>query len=345
MTGRRAAGVIHILTIAAAYVGAVVGGGFATGREVLHFFSSPTTAGGTALAIAGGGFILGGVALMMLSSRLDARSASELIAAAWSGPAGRRLAGPALGMFYFLILAVVYSASGAVAGECGLSRSAGAIGMAAAVFVCLYVGPGAIRAVNLLLLALLGLTLLSTALELSPLIPNGAGQDASPADPVLYVSYNLIFAMAVFPGLAGKSEGVCLAGAALGGLSLAALCWAEWRIMMEVYRHVAGADVPLRVAVALVRPAAAPLYPLLIAWSLLTTGVAVGCGLVGQRLNRPAGWKTVLLVTVLPLPAAGINLARLVRLLYPPLGWLCLMFWLRLFWRNAGHLLKRTSPV
>lgn len=349
MPGRGSAGPLHMFTIAAAYVGAVVGGGFATGREVFHFFASPLDGGAAALIIASGGFILGGMGLMVVISRLCASSAAEIIAAACVGRSTRRWVGRVLTLFYLLILGVVFSAAGALADGWGFPPPLGAVGLAVAVGSCLLIGPRGIGTVNTVLLAVLALTLLSTALELTPPLTRDMGgldTGAAPVAPVLYVSYNLVFAMAVFPDLAVSHRAkLSAAGAALGGAMLGLLCWAEWRIMAEVYRHVAWADVPLRVAVALVRPSAAGMYPLLVLLSLTTTGVAVGCGLIGQLAGRGPRYRIVLGILLLALPVAAVNLSQLVRMLYPPLGWLSLIFWVQLFWRSWTPLRGRTRRV
>lgn len=337
MSGRRPVGLLHIITVAAAYVGAVVGGGFATGREVLHFFASPVNVDGSALLLAAGGFMLGGAGLMILIGRLNIRSSAEIIAVACSGSSSRLWAGRLLTVFYFLILGVVFSAAAALADGWGLRPHFGALGMAAAVAICLIIGPRGIGAVNLMLLAVLATVLLSTAFGLtSPAtIPiGGPSGGAGAVAPVLYVSYNLVFALAVFPDLGAANAKTGAAGAALGGGLLGILCWAEWRIMAEVYRNVAWADVPLRVAVSLVRPSIADVYPILVLFSLLTTGIAVGCGLLDPRSIGRARWRSVSLAVLLALPVSMVNLSQLVQTLYPLLGCLSLLFWLQLFRRS-----------
>ena len=337
MSRRGPEGFLHIITVAAAYVGAVVGGGFATGREVLHFFASPMNVDGSALLLAAGGFMLGGAGLMILIGRLDARSSGEIIALACPGPSSSLWTRRLITLFYFLILGVVFSAAAALADGWGLPPPLGALGMAAAVGSCLIIGSRGIRAVNLLLLAVLGIVLLSTALGLTPpaTVPIASlSEGAGILAPVLYVSYNLVFALAVFPNLASANAKTGIAGAVMGGGLLGILCWAEWRIMAEVYRNVAWADVPLRVAVSLVRPCIGNVYPSLVLFSLLTTGIAVGSGLVGARSIGMPRWKSVAFAVLLALPVSMVDLARLVQTLYPLLGWLFMLFWLQLLRRS-----------
>ena len=66
------------IQLAAIFVGSVVGAGFATGREIVEFFSRYGASGMVGILIAGIGFIYFGVKIMLLAIRLEARNFSQL---------------------------------------------------------------------------------------------------------------------------------------------------------------------------------------------------------------------------------------------------------------------------
>lgn len=342
-------GVRNCLLVAAAYVGGVVGGGFATGREVMHFLGASPDSGIARVLVVSAGFVLGGLALMLLSVRISARTPAEVIRASCGDGTCRAAVDVLLTIFYWLVLGVVLSAGDALLTPAGLPRGAGAVLMALAVALPLSGGRRGPAVVNVSLLMMLTVTLAVAALSLSPLVPRGAtagvsGILATP-DAVLYVSYNLLFAIAVFPGLASDiGDWTCIAGAGLGGAVLGFLCWAEWRLMMEVYRHVAFAQVPLRVAMELTTPWAARVYPLLVALSLVTTGLAVGSGLL-SRLGM-AGEVRRDVIALIFIPALFVSLIDLVRLvqgIYPVVGWFSLALWASLLVRALRGLKSETG--
>ncbi len=337
-------GIKNSLLVASAYVGGVVGGGFATGREVMHFLGASPGGGIARVLVVTAGFTLGGAGLMALTLRIRARTPAEVMRVAWGDSTARAVVDVLLTVFYWLVLGVVLSAGDALLTPEGLPAGAGAVLMALAVAVPLSGGRRGPWAVNMTLLTVLTVTLAVAALSLSPMIPRGVIAATSEApgttDAVLYVSYNLLFAMAVFPGLASEIGGrACIIGAALGGALLGFVCWAEWRLMLEVHRHVAFAQVPLRVAMELTTPWAARIYLLLVALSLLTTGLAVGRGLLG-RLGRAGrgGQKIIALILLPALLVSGIDLVRLVQGIYPVVGWLSLVLWAALFIRTLRAL-------
>ncbi|MFS8652663.1 MAG: hypothetical protein FWJ66_12260, partial [Caldibacillus sp.] len=66
------------LQLAAVYVGSVVGAGFATGKEIVEFFSRFGTLGLLMIIVSGIFFIWFGVKIMLLALRLKATSYHQL---------------------------------------------------------------------------------------------------------------------------------------------------------------------------------------------------------------------------------------------------------------------------
>lgn len=66
-----------IFQIAAVYVGTVVGAGFATGKEIVEFFTRYGFYGFIGILIAGYIFIFTGTKIMLISARIRASSYEE----------------------------------------------------------------------------------------------------------------------------------------------------------------------------------------------------------------------------------------------------------------------------
>ncbi|MBX6378480.1 MAG: hypothetical protein IRY95_08015, partial [Clostridia bacterium] len=117
--------------VAAVYVGAVVGAGFASGQEVLRFFSTFGTTGTAGLALATGLLTAYGILVLTLGGLTRSssyRDLLEVVAGGWA-PFFDALLAVAL----FVGLAAMYAGSGALLAEgLGLPRWAGSLALAAA---------------------------------------------------------------------------------------------------------------------------------------------------------------------------------------------------------------------
>lgn len=325
-----------MLVVAGGYIGAVVGGGFATGRELLQFFLLSGGSSPVPPAAAGIGFAIAGPLLMGAVAAGGEQSQREIGRIFCVGKPGRSLVDLVLVVFLWTVLAVVLSAAAALAEVEGLLAVVGWLGGATIISLVVLAGRGATTAVN----GLLVLVLVGTILRVNSTLPPPAGGDAPTGEfsvaPLLYVSYNLLFVLPVFPRCVGRGpKGAAIAGAALGGTFLAVVCWATIQIMLRTYRHVAGAEVPLRVALALTSPAAAVVYPIVAGLALITTGVAlthgVACRVDGYDEPRA---RSVCVVMIPALVVSRIALSDLVAILYPFMAWVSLLLWFQLG-RNA----------
>ena len=334
---KSARGPLHTcLAVTGAYVGAVVGGGFATGREVLHFFAIDGAGSLAALAVGLVGFAGFGAALMLVIVARRVRSLRDAVALFSRSPQTQKLFDTALFLFYLVVIGVVMSASAALAAGHGLQPALGVAIMAGSIVLVTRSGTIALLTVNTILLVVLTATILITALRLGapfPVLNYELAATGPSVSPLLYVSYNMIFALSVFPDLGREGDSSwAVMGATCGGLILGLLVWAEWRIMVQVLQHVAGLNVPLEAAIELLAPEAGRFFPLLIGLSLLTTGAALTRGLASRFGERQRPRVHVLGVILLPAIAlARFDLASLVATVYPLMGWLTLLFWLQIF--------------
>ena len=314
---------IHWTGVAAAYVAAVVGAGFATGQELAHFFARHGRWGLPAAALAGVLFAAVGAGILRRSSEAGHQHYGALL---------RDLCGPRLGRLLdtvsscslFVALATTLAAGAALAHLLlGCPRWLGACIMCAGLSTAArhglraHVGASALT-VPAIVLVCLRASVASTR-RLPPFDPHVGPVLSSLASAVLYVSYNLILGMA---SLCATSAGqpardVTRAGWA-GGALLGLLCVAGCAALLSLAPPT-SIDLPLRMSLP-TGPWRTLVYPLTLLAALWTTGSAAALAL-GQRL-RPAGpeWPASLLV-VLALPPALAGLAPLVAVAYPVIGY------------------------
>ena len=343
--------------LAATYVSAVVGAGFASGREAFHFFAAYGGRGLIGAAVAGALFsALGALALHRVVSR-GHRHGGDLF---------RDVCGPRLGCLvdhisllgFLLVLAAVLSAAGALGRllftwPLWLGSAAFTAGLAAAglggrrvfVGVNLVATPG-------LLLALLALAVAAAGRGGPPrLAPAGPPFPPWPLAAVLYVGYNLTLAVAGLCAAIGSPLGArdAATGGAVGGALLGILCLAVVTALLPL--SAAGLSDPghLPLAAALADPWWRLLaYPLLLVAALWTTGSAAAFALA-QRLVPGAPNRAAAVAPLLALPAALPGLTWLVGAGYPILGYagLPLLGGIALLpWRTGGpHAASRRGTI
>lgn len=212
--------------IAAVYVGTVIGAGFATGREIMEFFTRYGTAGTVGIIISGCLFIWGGARLMVMARRIGAASYDEL---------NRYLFGRMLSPFVTLVMtamiagvtAVMIAGAGAVFEEqIGWPRQAGVtLTLGLALLVMLFDRKG-LFGVNVFVVPMM--MILSVAVWIKMMMagdlcrPDIAASDYSlkaMLSPFSYAAFNLAMAQAVLVPVAREaaSERAVRRGAMLGG--------------------------------------------------------------------------------------------------------------------------------
>jgi len=324
------------MTLAAVYVGTVVGAGFASGQEVLQFFTLHGTKGLGALALATAVLALFGYLLMRAGWRLAATS---------YGPVIRHVAGPVVGraldfaltFFLFAGTAAMFAGAGAaLAQEYGLPYEAGLLGMAGATMLTVISGiRGVVSSVSFVvpfLLAAVGAvsaaTLATGDVDLGFAQAHRAPVSHWALSGVVYGSFNLLLAASVLAPLARLTPRERLApGVALGalGLGLGALA-----VNLTILVHVpeaASAEVPMVLAAARMSPALALAYTVVLMAEVYTTAVSGLFGFVNRVAGEDSRWYRVVTIAATGLAAlAGrAGFARLVAVLFPLEGYVGLV--------------------
>lgn len=324
MAGRGAA------KVAALFIGAVIGAGFASGQEILQFFGVHGSRGVTGALWSAVAFAYLGGVIQLTAVRLRAPSYREVLAHFLGLRLGRLM--DTLSTFMLAGgLAVMLAGSGAVLHQqFGLPPAAGILLLATLTVAVLHWGLSGVVAVNAVLVPLKILLVIVVALLAGGTASPAPGAAPSPPDgpgwawsAILYVSYNLIVPLAVLSSLGRYLDpGEAVAGAAGAGLALggtAALV--TWAIVQNL--PAAGAyPVPMLYLAGRVSPVLQGLVSVIIWVAVFTTAVADAHGLA-SRLARPGsgGYRRLACIATFGLvPVAFFPFADLVRLLYPLFG-------------------------
>jgi len=238
-------------------------------------------------------------------------------------------------LFYMAIMAVVMSASGSLAGTFNLEQVYGVVPMTVLTGFALMADQRTNTIINIVLMMSLVCILAAVLAPLDILASNRISSSdisLSSFSPVIYVSYNLIFALAIFPRLGVQDRPkTAVIGAIFGGLFLGIMCFSQIRTMSEVHKHVTGADVPLGVTVSLIQPRLVNLYPVVVGCSLLTTAIAVGRALLSRICIRmETRQKLVWPLLILSAATSGAGLSQMVAAVYPVMGWMSFILWVYL---------------
>ncbi|MGB9919859.1 MAG: hypothetical protein ACPLPT_03900 [Moorellales bacterium] len=309
------------------YAGTLIGAGFASGRELVTFFSAFGPWGLAGTALAGGVLGLGGWLLVARSRTRGAASLKPLLDPL-PRPLGRLL-NLAVTLFFFAGLIIMLSAAGAVAAnQLHLPRPLGIGLLALAVLLACWWRTESLVRVNAVATPLLVTVVAGTALVLLARSPLPAAVPSGPLNPatggrwwwaaLLYAGYNLLAGAAVLPSLAQYGPGTGR-GAAWGGLAVGGL--AALGAGAAVRAHPAE-ELPLLAAAMSLSPAWAWFYAFNLLLALWTTAAGHLFGLAAGSSSYRARLVTVLF---LALPPSFLPFPTLVANLYPLFGYLGLL--------------------
>ncbi len=318
------------------FIGTIVGAGFATGREVMQFFTRFGHWGVLMIAVTTALFVWLGAKTMLLAARLDARSYEDL---------NRHLFGEKGGVWVSHLLliillganAVMLAGAGAIfAEQLRLNYQLGLMVTIIACFLLLRRGMTAILAVNTLVVPLM---ILFALVILYHMLQDPAGHrgltlrtDAPmlgvALSPLLYAAYNLTMSQAVLVplGAAIRDPVTIRRGAWIGGIGIGLLLLAGHLSMSARMPDIIRFDIPMGGIAQEIGGWTHLVYVLLIYLEIFTTLVADQYGLSLQLHNRshlpkPAINAMLLLICY---GASQFGFGTLLSVLYPLFGMLCL---------------------
>jgi uncharacterized membrane protein YkvI len=339
------------MQIAFTYAGTIVGAGFATGQEILQFFTRYGAGATATILLAGLLFVWLGTRMMLLAGSLRAASYEDL---------NKHLFGPKVGEWFSLftlvmlfgITTVMLAGGGSVFNEhFNLSYQTGLLITLVFAYLVIAKGLQAIVAVNSVVVPLM--VLFCALMVISTIGTPGADNwltmtsDASALNvwsaPFLYVSYNLVTAQAVLVPLGASiaDRKTIVRGGVIGGTLVTAMLVAGHYALASQMPGIAQFEIPMSRLIARLGENVQLLFICVIFGEIFTTYIANVYGLTLQIRQR-TGWpvKPVILAILIGTYLIGqIGFSTLLSTLYPLFGMLGLIWFVRIMMsrsRTAG---------
>lgn len=315
------------------YIGTVVGAGFASGQEILQFFTTKGAGGFAAIVLASIGFVWLGNRMMLMGARLKANSYEEFNVYLFGDRLGRVMNG-FVTIILFGVTTAMISGTGALAEEqAGLSFHVGVMVTLCVAYFVMLRGLDGVLWVNTLVVPMMiafcaligtyGLFEWSDAAKLP-----AAGTPASHSwilAAVTYVSFNLAMAQAVLVPMGAEigDERIIKGGGWLGGSMLGVMLLATNIALSLEGPAIAQLEIPLAPVIAKLGTLVTILF-LTVMWAeIFTTLIGNIYGLAANlELFFPIGQKKVLIM----LFASGyvcslFGFSNFVQYIYPLFGY------------------------
>ncbi|MEL1134899.1 hypothetical protein AAC978_06905 [Desulfitobacterium sp. THU1] len=334
-----------IFQVAATYVGAVMGAGFASGQEIQQFFANFGGSGLLGILISTVLFSLLGWIMIDLQRRWRVSSYMEFFARLFGKTWGARM-DVVISLLLFIGMTAMMSGAGAVFQQYfELSPWVGIFLTALVITIALWFRSEGILWINSALIPLKFIFCLGIALWAILFAEGIKGVDVEiVANPmiqnwvfsgILYVSFNLTLAMVVFASLGkeiqkpGARIGAVFGGIALGVFALV-ICMALLR-----FPEVRGYEIPM-VAVAGRLGAWAGFFYVVVLWlAMLTAAIGNGFSLV-NHMEKRYGFNyqySIISLLLLVIPLSSVQFSFIVKTIYPLFGYLGLIFIPVLIWK------------
>ncbi|ETP69818.1 membrane protein [Planococcus glaciei] len=326
--------------IGGAFIGVIVGAGFASGQEVLQFFTSFGIYGiiGSLLAMALFAFL--GMNLTQLGSQLQTKShqhAIRHICGKYLGP----VVDVAITFFLFGVTVVMFSGSGAIfEQQFGIPGSVGNVLMAVLTIATVMLSVNKVISLisaftPVLLLVVIIITVYSlfnfdmTSAELAAATASAASSQAAPhwlLGAALYVSYNLAAGAAMMTVMGGtvKDAKIAARGGIIGGVGLGILILLINVSMLTQLKEIAAVPMPMLVLANNISPLIGGLMSIILLGMIYNTAVGMLYAFTA-RIVKPDSKKFKVSVGAfgaVAFASSFVGFVTLVGTVYPVMGYL-----------------------
>ncbi|MDR0270649.1 hypothetical protein [Paenibacillus sp.] len=333
---------IRIFQIAFTYIGTVVGAGFATGQEVIQFFTQYGKWGTLTIMLATILFIWLGTKVMLISRRISAQSFEDLNKHFFGPKAGSLIS---IVMLFVLIgvNSVMLAGAGSVLMEqLNLHYQTGLLLTVIGTYFLLQRGIHAILQINsivvpimllLSVLILLNTMKLPTADRFLSLSTDGH-IGAIWLAPIIYTAFNLVLSQAVLVPLGSKTESTTAVkwGGIIGGIGIGLLLLS---VHIAISAHMPGIrqyEIPMGSIASHLGTVVQIIYAVIIFMEIFSTFVANVYGIILQlQQHIPLSPKLILAcVMFICYMLSQIGFSSLLSVLYPLFGCLAIVWALKL---------------
>ncbi|MBP2001262.1 putative membrane protein YkvI [Paenibacillus shirakamiensis] len=323
---------LKVLQIGFTYIGTIVGAGFATGQEIITFFTQYGRIGALTILIASGLFIWLGTKMMLLAHDIKAESYEDL---------NRKLFGQRTGgwisLFTLLVLMGVNSVMLAGAGSVfmenlGFHYQTGLLITLVGTYLLLHRGMQAILQLNSIVVPLM--LLLSIIIILNTVglpgatrfmtISTDASTTAAWAAPFMYTAFNLGMAQAVLVPIGSHttSRKVLIWGGIMGGIGVGFLLMAGHFALSAQMPGITQYEIPMGNIANHLGAAVRIVYVILIFLEIFSTFVADIYGVslqLRQRLRISPKLLSLILLLICYV-TSQFGFSSLLSVLYPLFG-------------------------
>lgn len=334
----------QIFQVAATYIGTVVGAGFASGQEILNFFTKHGSIGALAILISTVLFIWLGRKIMAISHQQGCYSYQELNQHLFGKKLSWLVNGVTL-VILFGTTGVMLSGTGSIFEEqFHMPYQAGILVTIALCLITMYRGMSGVMWVNSLVVpmmivftTILAVHLFGSAPFEEITLPSGNIQWL--ISPILYAGFNLAMAQAVLVplGTDTKDPSILHWGGFFGGLGLGLMLLVSHLSLQMNYQAIQGLDIPMAQIIANFGKPVALLFTLVVFGEIFTTIIGNVFGLIRQvystfKISQPLAAFLIMLGSFI---VSQWGFRHLVDFLYPVFGVMGLLFMLRLmFYRR-----------
>lgn len=321
--------------IGAAYIGTVIGAGFASGQEILQFFSVYGSIGLVTLFLSGVIFSILGYAIFYISLKLKANNYKDFV---------YKLCGKSLGMFYdgfitiflFLGSGIMFSGSGAIFKEnLNMKPIVGILLIAAMTLLVVLksldgifkINSFIVPALSIVIITVLGKTIIGG--DISDLMLNAdcvyRGNIFKPIFFFLfYCSYNTVLSLGVLSAFTAtiKDMKTLRRGAFIGGMGLMVLSMFLNVCLLLNVPQIFHYSIPMLVIGKKMGSVILNAVTICVWFEIFSTAVANVFSLA-MRLSRnnEKSYKPIsIAITVAAIPMALIDFKKLVAFFYPLFG-------------------------
>lgn len=325
---------VSTLKVAGAYIGTVIGAGFATGQEILQFFNRFGMMGLAGLAVTTTMFIVFGYIIMVLGRRLKARSHMEIIM--YSGGKNVGVVIDKIVTFFLLcsFIAMISGTGALFAQQFNLPVMYGNILMTVLTTATVLTGiSGVINSISFIVpFTLTGVVVISifsiagTPLSIVTAMPIIGDNRLLPnwiLAAILYVSYNIILSIAVLGPLGSEAQDIksIRNGVILGGLGLGLGSLMIYLTLSGNIWRIAHVEIPMMYIAGKISRKMQYIYAAVLVAEIYTTAVGSFYGFTSRIIdlekNTVRSGIIVVVSATIALIASQLGFSNLVKYLYP----------------------------
>lgn len=323
--------------IAATYIGTIVGAGFATGKEIVQFFSINGLYGFIGIFVSGILFIWIGTKMMLLSIQIQAQSAQDFNQFLFGKTTGNIV--NFIMLFGLLaVTSVMISGAGATFEEqIGIKRQFGIIITICITLLILSAGLKGVFSINsvivpimiIFIIAVSSTTLLDSIQNIKNTMPSESWNYKWITNPLTYTALNIILAQSVLVPLASSINDtkIIKLGGFLGGLGLTIMLALSHLTIISIpffYEY----HIPMAEAVKEVNPFFHLFFVIVIIGEIITTVIGNMFGMSRQlhSIFQIKPYTFVILLLTVCYIVSYIHYSPLLSILYPLIGWISFLF-------------------